>query len=72
MAVSINVTGTYTPQCGECGIALCWDLSEEEYLEHKAFWDGWECCKCKPDYLRSFKKLHPIHDRKEDCGNVND
>ena len=32
----------------ECGIHLCWDLSEEEYIEAKAFWDAWECEECRP------------------------
>lgn len=47
----------YTPHCSECGIALCYDISEAEYQELTAFWDGWCCASCNPDasgsYLRA-------------------
>jgi hypothetical protein len=36
----------YTPLCSECGIHLCWDISEEEYEERQAFWDNWRCQEC--------------------------
>lgn len=56
MAVLLTVQGTYTPHCGECGIALCYDLSEQEYTERKEFWDNWDCSTCNPSYLREEMK----------------
>lgn len=35
-----------TPVCNECGIHLCWDISEDEYAEYKQFWDDWICQSC--------------------------
>jgi hypothetical protein len=43
MAVAIypsTLEGGVTPTCGSCGIALCFDISEEEYQEQKGFWDS--------------------------------
>jgi hypothetical protein len=35
-----------TPICNNCGICLCWDISEFEYLSEKEFWDAWICQEC--------------------------
>jgi hypothetical protein len=39
-----------TPICSECGVALCWDISVEEYEAEKEFWDNWCCRYCNPTY----------------------
>lgn len=48
--------GALTPHCNNCGIALCWDIAEEEYAEEKEFWDAWECKDCNPDAEGSRKR----------------
>lgn len=57
MAVSrfnSTIPGGVTPVCGECGIALCFDISNEEYLENFKFWDNWKCEECNPDARGSY------------------
>ncbi|MDW7555348.1 hypothetical protein D9623_33475 (plasmid) [Azospirillum brasilense] len=49
MGVTIHrgtIPGGVTPICNCCGINLCWDISNEEYREAKAFWDAWVCQDC--------------------------
>ena len=41
-----TLSGAVTPVCGECGIFLCFDISNEEYAEMKSFWDAWICEDC--------------------------
>lgn len=51
--------GAVTPTCNQCGIALCWDISDEDYFEDKVFWDAWLCRECnggKAMSLKDFKK----------------
>lgn len=36
----------WTPICNDCGVALCWDISEYDYNERPAFWDAWCCKEC--------------------------
>lgn len=57
-AIKIHSTmpGALTPHCNNCGIALCWDIAEEEYAEEKEFWDAWECKDCNPDAEGSRKR----------------
>ena len=45
MGVQLSPLG-YQPICNECGIALCWDISEIEYSEAEDFWDNWKCLTC--------------------------
>ena len=45
-----TLPGGYTPMCNDCGIALCWDISDYEYEEKKEFWDEWRCKECYPHY----------------------
>jgi hypothetical protein len=47
----------YTPVCDSCGIALCYDISEEEYQENKSFWDNWQCKECNPNYKGALKRF---------------
>jgi hypothetical protein len=35
-----------TPICNDCGVFLCWDLSESEAEEAREFWDAWICRDC--------------------------
>lgn len=51
-----TMPGALTPICNECGIALCWDISEEEYKEEKLFWEAWICQECNGGV--KFNKSH--------------
>jgi len=56
--VNSTMPGAVTPICNTCGILLCWDISEEEYQDDKAFWDDWICQDCnggKPKSLKSWR-----------------
>ncbi len=49
MGVQINrgtLPGGVTPVCNECGVQLCWDISQSEYTEDRAFWAAWRCREC--------------------------
>lgn len=46
----------YTPICEECGLTLCWDISEDDYLEYKPFWDTWRCKYCNPNWEGQLKR----------------
>jgi len=50
----IQIDGGVTPICSACGIALCWDISEDEYLENQDFWDEWTCRDCNPNYKGAY------------------
>jgi len=52
-----TIPGGVTPVCDNCGIALCWDVSEPEYLANKTFWDNWRCKECNPDYRGALKRF---------------
>ena len=41
-----TLQGGVTPVCNGCGVALCWDISEGEYAQDRAFWDAWRCKEC--------------------------
>jgi hypothetical protein len=43
--------------CSECGVALCYDVPNEEYQEAKEFWDNWTCKECNPSYKGSLKEF---------------
>lgn len=51
-----TIPGGYTPVCGTCGMALCWDISEAEYAEDQDFWDDWRCRDCNPDYAGALQR----------------
>lgn len=53
-----TMPGGVTPTCNDCGVCLCWDISEQEYQERKTFWDNWKCKDCKEP---AFKSYHPAH-----------
>ena len=55
-----TMPGALTPICNNCGVALCWDIAEEEYKVEQIFWDKWICAECnggKPYSKMEFKKL---------------
>ena len=52
-----TLPGGLTPICNDCGIALCWDISEEEYEKKKTYWDEWRCKECYPHYKKSLKDI---------------
>lgn len=41
-----TLPGGVTPVCNDCGVALCWDISQGEYAQDRAFWDAWRCREC--------------------------
>jgi len=51
-----TLDGGVTPICNDCGIVLCYDISEEEYQEAKEFWDVWRCNVCNPEAYGSLKR----------------
>lgn len=73
MAVTIGSLGGYQPICGDCGIALCWELSPSEYEEAKSFWDAWRCKKCNPNHAGALKRWkaslpsEQVHPKKPAC-----
>lgn len=52
-----TIAGAVTPVCNDCGVTLCWDLSDEEYEEAKEFWDNWKCSGCNPSYEGALKRF---------------
>lgn len=46
MGIIIDDDGSYTPICNDCGVKLCWGLSETEYQRTKEYWDKWRCEAC--------------------------
>ena len=62
MGVAVTAStmlGCVTPTCNECGIALCWDIDENEYYNDREFWDAWCCEVCnggKPMSLKEWKR----------------
>ncbi|WP_148294026.1 hypothetical protein [Azospirillum sp. B4] len=51
-----TIPGGRTPICSACGVALCWDISEHEYLGATGFWDDWICRDCNGDQPLSLKE----------------
>lgn len=47
--------GEIQPICNDCGVALCWSVSKDEYKEFKEFWDAWKCRDCNPNYQNSYE-----------------
>jgi len=41
-----TMPGGVTPHCNDCGVALYWDVDDEEYIHAKQFWDDWTCKEC--------------------------
>lgn len=65
MGVGISVStlpGGVTPMCNECGVALCWDVSDSEYEQEKDFWDAWRCEDCNGGRPMSLKAWRVKHD----------
>ncbi len=53
-----TMLGAFTPHCADCGVALCWDISIEEYEESQSYWDRWMCSDCNGfvAYRQSLRK----------------
>jgi hypothetical protein len=47
-----TLSGGLTPICSDCGIALCWDIFDQDYAEMSEFWDEWRCNVCYPFYKK--------------------
>ena len=60
-----TMQGAVTPICEGCMISLCWDISEEQYEEEKAFWDQWLCRDCNGGEPMSLKdyRMYAAYDR---------
>ncbi len=52
-----TMSGAVTPICNDCGIALCWDVSDADYDAQKSFWDNWTCRDCNPNYEGALKRF---------------
>lgn len=50
------------PLCNDCGVALCWGISFDEYEEYTEFWDNWRCRDCNPNYEGSYEKFKKSKD----------
>ena len=53
MGVTITpstMPNSWTPICNDCGIALCYDISDDEYQRMKNFWENWRCKECNEDW----------------------
>jgi exodeoxyribonuclease V alpha subunit len=55
--VNSTYHGSVTPICSSCGVALCWDVENEEYEKHKEFWDNWTCRDCNPEYNGAYERF---------------
>ncbi len=53
----IEKYGEAQPICNDCGVALCWSVSSEQYEEDKDFWDSWKCEDCNPKSSGSYIKF---------------
>lgn len=38
--------GSQTPICNDCGVFLCWDVSDADADRDREFWDAWRCEEC--------------------------
>jgi len=66
VGAQLSDLGGRTPICSDCGISLCWDISEEEFQEDLDFWLAWKCRDCNPDYRGSLKRYQEAkHGRSE-------
>lgn len=57
-----TIFGGVTPVCNQCGVHLCWDISKEEYVACKRFWDNWICQECNGGNavsLQHWRTQHP-------------
>jgi hypothetical protein len=52
-----TMPGAITPVCNDCMVALCWDISEEDYAAERPFWDSWVCRDCNGGEPMSRKKI---------------
>ena len=50
-----TMPGGVTPICNDCGVSLCWDISNEQYAEAKGFWEDWICRDCNDGEPLSLK-----------------
>lgn len=45
----------WTPVCSSCNVFLCWDISNDEYMECPSFWESWICRDCNGGVAMSRK-----------------
>ena len=85
MGVTVSrgtMPGGCTPICNDCGICLCWDISDEEYEEDRLFWDSWICKECnhgipmnRKDFASKNIKIEPpeqVQDRPQTPKNADE
>jgi hypothetical protein len=62
-----TMPGALTPICNDCGIALCWDIAEEEYFQNSRFWDAWKCeiCNGGDKFTRKDFYQNPANSKEE-------
>lgn len=69
-----TLSGGKTLICNCCGSTVCWNISQQEYLEAKAFWDNWVCEDCNggvPLSLKRWKAAHGAALRNSSSVNLN-
>ena len=55
----------WQPICNDCGICLCFSISQEEYKRTKDFWEQWRCVYCDKYAIGSFARYLSTHKEKE-------
>jgi len=51
-----TMSGALTPVCNNCGVALEFDVAEEEYEQNPKYWDSWVCPDCVSNSGYNFKR----------------
>lgn len=46
----------WQPICNDCGISLCFVITDVEYERTKDFWEQWRCIYCDPYAIGSFAR----------------
>jgi hypothetical protein len=46
----------WQPICNDCGICLCFVITDQEYERTKDFWEQWCCSQCDSYAIGSFAR----------------
>ncbi|CAL9981224.1 hypothetical protein VPHD479_0239 [Vibrio phage D479] len=57
-AIVSNVPGGMTPVCNDCGVHLCWDIADMDYIMEFHFWENWTCRDCSQDDPEGSRKIY--------------
>lgn len=64
MALIYKIDG-WQPICNDCGIALCFTISDDEKYRFGEFWENWRCQYCDPYVIGSFSRWLKSHEPKD-------